>query len=122
MVNVTYRHDGANKAVNDEPREKSQFSVVSGLTAFVVAGCLIAPDRESFSMSLQMFHLSFLIILLLAMPLGYLCWRHWKKAQLNQDSWLWGDIKTSEKFMVNAILLSGRWIHVVSPCSFSLPS
>ncbi|WP_157606047.1 hypothetical protein [Rheinheimera sp. SA_1] len=108
MVNVSYQHDSVDKPVNDEdePIEKSQGNSVSGLAVIVGVAYLIVLDRNSFSMSQQMFDASFPVIFLLTIPLFYVCWRQWKKAQLHQSSWFWGEIKTSDKFTTNAIFLS----------------
>ena len=108
MVDVQYpRHSQKQaKPQQDETLESDDRKIRMMLTIFVGVGCIVSLNGESFSMSRKMLHLSFPIILLLAMPIGYACWWHWRKSQLIHNSWFWGHLKTTDKFISNAMLLS----------------
>lgn len=108
MVNVRNPQDNRVNHLNDldEPAENPRNDVLSGIAVIIGLGFTFVLSLVKFSLSEQMFNLSLPIILLLAIPLFYVCWRQWKKAQLDQHSWFWTEVKTSDKFITNALLLS----------------
>lgn len=108
MVNVRNPQEDVDKHINnvDESAGNPRNDALSGIAVIIGLGFTFVVSLVKFSLSEQMFNLSFPIILLLAMPLFYVCWRQWKKAQLDQNSWFWAEITTPYKFMTNAMLLS----------------
>lgn len=108
LAAVKYRQQASNsqQVAGDVTAKKEQNYMWSILAVVIGIGCLMVLNLRSFGLSSRISKFSLPIMLCLAISAGYICWRLWKKAQHHDDSWFWAEIKTLDKFISNAVLLS----------------